>query len=87
MNKDDKKMTAFWTDVAKKQLLNRKIVDVRYLTQDEADNLGWEERSVVIVLDDGNSIYPSQDDEGNGAGSLFTCDPDQPTLPVLRSYL
>ena len=75
----------FWIDEAKKQLLNRKIVDVRYLTIEEMENLGWYERSVVMVLDDGNMIYPSQDDEGNGAGALFTCDPNQPTLPVLRN--
>jgi hypothetical protein len=75
----------FWIDVAKKQLLNRKIVDVRYLTIEEMENLGWYERCVVMILDDGNMIYPSQDDEGNGAGALFTCDPNQPTLPVLRN--
>ena len=74
----------FWIDEAKKQLLNRKIVDVRYLTTEEMENLGWYERCVVMILDDGNMIYPSQDDEGNGAGALFTCDPNQPTLPVLR---
>lgn len=82
--KKDKDLDKFWTDVAKKQLLNRKIVDVRYLTVDEMENLGWDERCVVMVLDDGNMIYPSQDDEGNGAGALFTCNADQPTLPVMR---
>ena len=75
----------FWIDEAKKQLLNRKIVDVRYLTIEEMEDLGWYERCVVMILDDGNMIYPSQDDEGNGAGALFTCDPNQPTLPVLRN--
>jgi len=79
-----KDYTKFWTDVAKKQLLNRKIVDVRYLSEEEAENLGWTQRSVVMVLDDGNMIYPSSDDEGNDAGALFTCNADQPTLPVLR---
>lgn len=81
MKKDTNK---FWTDVAKKQLLNRKIVDVRYLLPEEMESLGWYESCVVMVLDDGNMIYPSQDDEGNGAGALFTCNPDQPTLPVIR---
>jgi hypothetical protein len=75
----------FWIDEAKKQLLNRKIVDVRYLTIEEMEDLGWHERCVVMILDNGNMIYPSQDDEGNGAGALFTCDPNQPTLPVLRN--
>jgi len=84
MKTDDKKMEAFWTNVAIKQLLGRKITEVRYLTHEEADDLGWEERCVVIHLDDGNMIFPSRDDEGNDAGSLFTNDPTQPTLPVLR---
>ena len=38
----------------------------------------------VMQLDDGNLVYPSQDDEGNGAGALFTNDKKNPTLPVLR---
>jgi hypothetical protein len=84
MKTEDKKVTAFWTNVAIKQLLGRKIKEVRYMTTEEAEDLDWSERPVVIVLDDGNMIYPSQDDEGNGAGALFTCDPDHPTLPVLR---
>lgn len=79
-----KDMDKFWTDVAKKQLLNRKIVDVRYLTNEEMENLGWDEKAIVMILDDGNMIYPSSDDEGNSAGALFTCNSDQPTLPVMR---
>jgi hypothetical protein len=82
-----KDYTKFWTDIAKKQLLNRKIVDVRYLTDEEIEGLGWDEKAIVMILDDGNMIYPSSDDEGNSAGALFTCNSDQPTLPVLRSYL
>jgi hypothetical protein len=73
-----------WTDIAKDQLLNRKIVDVRYLSQEEADDLDWTERPVVIHLDDGNLIYASADDEGNGAGALFTNNQKNPVLPVLR---
>jgi len=82
-----KDYTKFWTDIDKKQLLNRKIVDVRYLTDEEIEGLGWDEKAIVMILDDGNMIYPSSDDEGNSAGALFTCNSDQPTLPVLRSYL
>lgn len=56
---------------------------VRYLTEAEKNNLGWYRRSIVLHLDDGNIIYPSQDDEGNDAGALFTNDKDNPTIPVL----
>jgi len=74
-----------WCDVAKKLLLNRKIVGVRYLLDEEMELLGWDERSIVLILDDGNMIFPSSDDEGNQAGALFNNNPDQPTLPTLRS--
>ena len=79
-----KDYTKYWTDIAKEQLLGKKIVDVRYLSQEEADDLDWTERPVVIHLDDGNLIYASADDEGNGAGALFTNNQANPVLPVLR---
>ena len=74
-----------WCDVAKKLLLNRKIVGVRYLLDEEMEMLGWDQRSIVLILDDGNMIFPSSDDEGNRAGALFTNDPKTPVLPVLWS--
>jgi hypothetical protein len=52
---------------------------------EEMESLGWDERSIVLILDDGNMIFPSSDDEGNQAGALFTNNPDHPTLPTLRS--
>jgi hypothetical protein len=73
-----------WDKEASKLLLGRKIVEVRYMTDDEAADSGFEERSVQITLDNGLIIYPSRDDEGNGAGALFTTDPKTPVLPVLR---
>lgn len=73
-----------WTDIAKKQLLGRKIVDVRYMSQEEADDMGWSQRPVVMVLDDGNYLFPSRDDEGNDAGAIFTNDKEHDVLPVLR---
>ena len=51
--------------------------------QEEAEALGWSSRSVVMILDNGNIIYPSMDDEGNNAGALFTMNEDNPTLPVI----
>lgn len=72
-----------WTDVAKKMLLNRKIVGVRYLLDEEMESLGWDDRTIVLILDDGNMIFPSCDDEGNCAGALFTNHSDQPVIPVI----
>ena len=73
-----------WLKEAKEQLLGKKIVDVRYMSQEEADDLDWTERPVVIHLDDGNLVFASADDEGNGAGALFTNNQANPVLPVLR---
>ena len=75
---------AHWLKEAKKQLLNRKIVGVEYMTVDEMNALGWYSRPVLIILDDGNIIYPSRDDEGNDGGALFTTNEANPVLPVLK---
>ena len=79
MNTEEK-----WVTAIAKQLVGRTIVKVRYLTKKEMDELGWYDRSVVLHLDDGNIIFPSADDEGNNAGSLFTNSDDLPVIPVMR---
>ena len=73
-----------WLTEAKEQLMHRQIVDVRYMTREEANDMDWYCRPVVMVLDDGNLIYPSCDDEGNNGGALFTNNEANPVLPVLR---
>lgn len=73
-----------WTKEAEEQLLGRKIVQVRYMSQEEADDLGWGSRPVVIQLDDGNLVFASCDDEGNDGGALFTNNQANPVLPVMR---
>lgn len=76
----------YWVDYAKKNLEGKKIVSVRYLTDEETKNMGWDEKALVIQFDDGSIIFPSADDEGNGAGALFGQDKDGKsiTFPVLR---
>ncbi len=78
------KLVAQWEAVATKLLAGRTIKLVRYATDKELDMLGWDNRPVVLQLDNGMLLYPSQDDEGNGAGSLFTTDDKEPCLPVIR---
>ena len=72
-----------WDSRAASMLNGRTIVEARYLTKQEAAELGWETRSVVLFLDNGNQLIASGDDEGNQAGALFTSDEKTPILPVL----
>jgi hypothetical protein len=77
------KSMAKWEKIASQQLLGKKIVKVRYLGVDDLKALGWEDSSVAFQLDDGNWIFASRDDEGNGAGSFFTNNEANPVLPTI----
>lgn len=54
----------------KSQLLNRKIIAIRYMTDAEAHKFGWFKRPLVIQLDDNTFIIPQSDDEGNDGGAM-----------------
>ena len=56
--------------VARQRLLNRRIVEVRYLHPDECRQLMWGRTSVVLVLDNDTTVYAARDAEGNDAGAL-----------------
>jgi len=79
MSKETEKI---WTKKCR-VLIGKKIVNVRYLTKKEMEYLGWYSKSLVIFFDDGTYIYPSQDDEGNDGGSLFTNIKGLLTIPVI----
>lgn len=72
-----------WTAAAAKLLVGKKIVGVRYLSKSEAKDLDWSSRPIVLMLDDGTSIFPSMDDEGNNGGALFTDCEELDTIPVM----
>jgi len=55
---------------ARQWLLLRRIVEVRYLTPDECHHLMWGHTGVVMVLDNGTTVYTARDSEGNDAGAL-----------------
>ena len=57
-----------------KELIGQKIAEIRKMTEAEAETEGWDitnQVASVIVLQNGIKIYASQDDEGNGVGTLF----------------
>jgi len=80
---NDNQAKAHWLTIASKQLLGRRIVGVRYMTQSEADEYMWHSRPLIVTLDDGSWFMPSRDDEGNNGGALFTSNENEPVLPVL----
>jgi len=57
------------------EVVGRTITGVRKMTKAEADKEGWSigryDDPLVIELDNGAVLYPSQDDEGNGPGVMF----------------
>ena len=61
-------------------LVGRKIVEIRPMTSDELEAEGW--LAVpgfpipCLVFDDGQRLFPSQDDEGNGPGTFFGAFPN-----------
>ena len=74
----------YWERIAASHLVGRTIVKVRYLDAKESEALGWSgQRSLVFQLDNGAIFFPSQDDEGNGPGSLFgqSASGEEITLP------
>jgi len=70
-NESPKDRKARWNAEASKALVGKRIVAVRWLTDQEVKTLGWYQSAICLHLDDGTVIFPSQDDEGNGAGALF----------------
>jgi hypothetical protein len=67
---------------ARMRLQGKRIREVRYLTNEEATNMGFYSLCLVIILEDGNWILPMCDDEGNDAGALATSWDKLPTIPV-----
>ena len=75
-----------FTKIAKDLLVGKKIKKVLYLSNFDAEQMLWDRRSVMIIFDDGSSIIPMSDDEGNEAGSI-ACMGDNvevETIPVMR---
>lgn len=56
-------------------LVGRTITGVRVLTDDDMTECGWEsgygDTAFEFVLDDGRTLLPSSDPEGNSPGHVF----------------
>ena len=73
-----------WHKKIEKQLCGKKIVAIRYMTPQEAEDNYWDYQPVLLILDDGTALCPMSDDEGNNAGSLCHLGGEQETIPVMR---
>lgn len=61
----------YWTDFANERLQGLTVKCCRYLSEEEAEALGWSGRCLVVEFNNGFKIFSSRDDEGNGPGTLF----------------
>ena len=79
-----KNLTERWNKQAKKVLLGRKIVQVKYVESEEAKSYMWYKRPISFTLDNGTRLMVQQDDEGNDGGALWYGNKDgEDLLPVL----
>ena len=80
-----KRKNTYWQDLVNKHLVGKYITKVEWLNpKDTKKVLGWDFQPCELHLNDGTIITPSQDDEGNDAGALFTNIKELPIIPVFR---
>ena len=82
MKKNKTDYTKLWTDRFK-FLVGSKIIKVDYMSNEEAEEIGWYKRPIQIHLDNGAILSPQADDECNDGGALFTGLKKESLAPVL----
>lgn len=65
-------------DILNKYMVGQKITDVRWLTREQTDDYWehWYDRPIQITLENGITLIPMADDEGNEAGVMSTTIPN-----------
>ena len=72
-----------WAEALGTAIIGRRVTAVRYMTEEEMEQYGWTQSAAVITFDNGTEIFASRDDEGNGAGALFTNVIGLATIPTI----
>lgn len=60
-----------WVD----KLVGHTILNIRYMSEEEASAMGWDRRPLVLELSNSHVVFAASDDEGNDAGALFGMNP------------
>jgi hypothetical protein len=62
------------------------VTEVRRMTEEEQAREGWDRSRhdpVVLVMEDGTTVYAARDPEGNGPGAMFGTDPDGELIHIV----
>ena len=78
LNQSNKFMVKDLTQMLK----GRKVEEIRWFSNKECLDAGWNHRPVEIILEGGISFVPMADDEGNNGGAISTNIPCMETLYV-----
>ena len=74
--KSKRDIRRYWNEKAEDFFIGKKIVEARYLTEEEMiscfgdEDIGCDKVPVGIIFDDGSFAFPMMDDEGNDGGAL-----------------
>ena len=73
-------------DTLNKHMVGQKITDVRWLTKEQTEDIAdyWYNQPIQITLENGVTLVPMSDDEGNEAGAMATNIPNMETIWVER---
>ena len=69
-----------------KHMVGQNITDVRWLTKEQTEDIAdyWYNQPIQITLENGVTLVPMSDDEGNEAGAMATNIPSMETIWVER---
>ena len=73
-------------DTLNKHMVGQKITDVRWLTKEQTEDIAdyWYNQPIQITLENGVTLVPMSDDEGNEAGAMATNIPKMEIIWVER---
>ena len=73
-----------WGRKATDKFKGKVVERIEYMTDSKVESFLWGAAAPIIIFTDGSWLLPSSDDEGNGAGSLFTSETSLPIIPVIK---